>query len=310
MFGLFKKFCQGLSKTKRHLAQKLGGIFRSGRLRPESLESLEEALYAADFGVETTGEILSRIRQAFGENPQVQDIVAVTIQVLRQLLEGSEGCLAPPVEGQPPEVIYLVGTNGSGKTTSAAKCAHFFQAQGRKVLVGACDTFRVAANEQLAIWSRRLGFELVASRQGADAAAVAYDSYRAACHRRKDLLLLDTAGRLHTKEGLMQELLKIRRVLQKHGEPAAEHVWLVLDGSLGINSISSARQFHQTLGLSGLIMTKLDGTSRGGALVGIYHQLHIPIYFIGLGEKADDLQPFSREDYIRALLEEPSDEET
>ncbi|MDR2377540.1 MAG: signal recognition particle-docking protein FtsY [Puniceicoccales bacterium] len=302
MFGLFKKFCQGLAKTKQQLVQKMGGLFR-GRLRPESLEAVEEALYAADFGVETTEEILKRLRQAFLKNPQARDILVCTAQVLRQLLEGSEGRLEPPGEGRTPEVVYLVGTNGSGKTTSAAKCAHFFQAQGRKVLVGACDTFRAAANEQLAVWSRHLGFELVASQPGADAAAVAYDSYRAACHRRKDLLLLDTAGRLHTKEGLMQELLKIRRVLRKHGEPAAEHVWLVLDGSLGVNSIHSARQFHQSLGLSGLIMTKLDGTSRGGALVGIYHQLRIPIYFLGFGEKADDLQPFSREDYIRALLE-------
>jgi fused signal recognition particle receptor len=308
MFGLFKKFCKGLSKTKRQLFQKLGSIFHSGRINPENLEVIEEALYAADFGVETSEEMIVQIRQAYRENRslQKQDIAAITAHVLRGILQGSEGCLVVPVstKASSPEILYLVGTNGSGKTTTAAKCAHYFQQQGRSVIVGACDTFRMAANEQMTIWSQRLGFELVSSQHGADAVAVAYDTYKAACHRQKDLVILDTAGRLHTKDHLMQELVKMKRVLSKQIDPSFEHTWLVLDGSLGANAITSAQQFYETLGLSGMIMTKLDGTSRGGALVGIYRQLRIPIYFLGLGEQAEDLQPFSSEDYIRALLEE------
>jgi fused signal recognition particle receptor len=307
MFGLFKKFCSGLAKTKQRLFQTLGSIFRSDKINTTTLESIEEALYMADFGVETTEEIIAQVRQVHKENKnfQQQDILAITTHVLRSVLHGSEGHLPVPVGTNPsPEVLYLVGTNGSGKTTTAAKCAHYFQEQGRKVIVGACDTFRMAANEQIHTWSQRLGFELVSSQHGADAAAVAYDTYKAACHRQKDLVILDTAGRLHTKEGLMKELVKMKHVLQKQTENLSEHTWLVLDGSLGANAITSVQRFHEILGLTGIIMTKLDGTSRGGSLVGIYRQLQLPIYFLGLGEKPDDLQPFSSEDYIQALLGE------
>jgi fused signal recognition particle receptor len=308
MFNLFKKFCQGFSKTKQQLSRKLGSIFHVDHLHPENLETMEEALYAADFGVETSEEIIAQVRQAYRENRnlQKQDIIALVTHVLQTILQGSEGRLLSPssTPSTSPEILYLVGTNGSGKTTTAAKCAHYFQQQGRKVIVGACDTFRMAANEQISIWSQRLGFDLVSSQHGADATAVAYDTYKAACHRQKDLITIDTAGRLHNKDHLMQELVKMKRVLRKHIDPSREHTWLVVDGSLGANAISSAQQFHTTLGLSGMIMTKLDGTSRGGALVGIYRQLRIPIYFLGLGEQAEDLQPFSSEDYIRALWED------
>jgi fused signal recognition particle receptor len=308
MFNLFKKFCQGFSKTKQQLFRKLGSLFQVDKISPENLEIMEEALYTADFGTETTEEIMTQIRQIYQENRNLpkQDIIAITTHVLQTILQGSEGRLpfSASTQGMTPEILYLVGTNGSGKTTTAAKCAHYFQQQGRKVIVGACDTFRMAANEQISIWSQRLGFELVSSQQGADAAAVAYDTYQAACHRQKDLVILDTAGRLHTKDHLMQELVKMKRVLRKQIDPAREHTWLVVDGSLGTNVITSAQQFHTTLGLSGTIMTKLDGTSRGGALVSIYRHLRIPIYFLGLGEQAEDLQPFSSEDYIRALWEE------
>ena len=201
-----------------------------------------------------------------------------------------------------PSVIALIGVNGSGKTTTAAKLGWRLKQDGRTVIIAAGDTFRAAAIEQLKTWSQRLDLELISSHTGADAAAVAFDAWQAAKARNRDFLIIDTAGRLHTKSNLMDELAKIRRVLQKHDPAAPQHRWLVVDGSLGANSIEQAKAFHQSFGLTGLVVTKLDGTSRGGALVGIYRQLKIPIYFIGLGEQAEDLQPFSVDNYVRAVF--------
>ncbi len=192
--------------------------------------------------------------------------------------------------------------NGSGKTTTAAKLAWMLSQDGRSVTVAACDTFRAAAIEQLRTWTERLKLELVASQTGADAAAVAFDAWRAAKARGRDYLIIDTAGRLHTKSNLMEELAKIRRVLRKHDPEAPQHSWLVIDGSLGSNSIEQARVFHKSFGLTGLIVTKLDGTSRGGAIVGIWRELKLPIYFVGLGEQAEDLQPFDVDNYVKAVF--------
>ena len=191
---------------------------------------------------------------------------------------------------------------GVERHTTTAKLGRLFLSDGHSPLVAACDTFRAAANEQLKSWCDRLGLDLIASQHGADAAAVAYDAFAAARKRGAEVLLLDTAGRLHNKSNLMKELQKIRRVLQKHDETAPHHAWLVVDGSLGSNSIEQARAFHKEFGLTGLVVTKLDGTSRGGALVGIYRELKIPIYFVGLGEQPEDLQPFSIENYTRAIF--------
>ena len=196
----------------------------------------------------------------------------------------------------------MIGVNGSGKTTTTAKLGWRLKQEGRTVILAACDTFRAAAVEQLKSWATKLDFDVVASHTGADAAAVAFDAWQAAKSRGRDYLIVDTAGRLHTKGNLMEELAKIRRVLQKHDPAAPHHRWLVVDGSLGSNSIAQARAFHQSFGLTGLVVTKLDGTSRGGALVGIYRQLKIPIYFLGLGEQAEDLQPFSVDSYVKAVF--------
>ena len=193
--------------------------------------------------------------------------------------------------------------NGAGKTTTSAKLAWYFKKNGNSTLLGACDTFRAAANEQILSWSNRLDVDLISSQHGADAASVAFDSYEAALGRGHDYLILDTAGRLHTKTNLMEELKKIQRVLQKKDADAPQHRWLVLDGSLGTNSIDQARAFHEGFGLTGLVITKLDGTGRGGAIVGIYRELGLPIYFVGLGEDPEDLQPFDKDDYIRAIFE-------
>jgi fused signal recognition particle receptor len=306
--AFFQKFKDGFSKTVSAIAFKTRGLFGGRKIDTASLDELEEALYTADFGVQTTEEILAEIKRAYGRDQELQGRAAAEIgaAVLRRVLEGSEGRLELPPEAQPasgaPVVIAMIGVNGSGKTTTSAKLAWRFKQDGKSVTLAACDTFRAAAVEQLKTWSTRLELDLVASHTGADAAAVAFDAWQAAKARGRDYLIVDTAGRLHTKSNLMEELAKIRRVLQKNDPTAPQHRWLVVDGSLGTNSIEQARVFHQSFGLTGLVVTKLDGTSRGGALVGIYRELRIPIYFLGLGEQAEDLQPFSVENYAKAVF--------
>ncbi len=305
MRSLFSKFREGFRRTNDGVFRafgRIGNLLPGRKIDAASLDELEEALYMADFGVETTEEILEEIRAAYRSNRELrgQEAAAIGASVLARVLEGAEGRL---VDWQhKPEVIVLVGVNGSGKTTTTAKLGRLFSAEGTKPLVGACDTFRAAANEQLRTWCERLDLDLVSSHHGADAASVAFDAYEAARRRGAEVLLLDTAGRLHTKSNLMKELEKISRVLKKHDDSAPHHRWLVVDGSLGSNSIAQAKVFHAEFGLTGLIVTKLDGTSRGGALVGIFREMKLPIYFVGLGEKAEDLQPFSIENYSKAVF--------
>ena len=302
MLSFFKKFKDGFAKTVSAIAARTHGLFGGRKIDAASLEELEEALYTADFGVETTVEILEEIKTAYRKDPNLkgQQAAAIGAEVLKRVLAGAEGKLeASPTK---PTVICMIGVNGSGKTTTTAKLAHKLKTEGQSVIVAACDTFRAAAVEQLKSWADRLEIEIFASTTGADSAAVAFDAWQAAKARGHDWLIVDTAGRLNTKSNLMEELAKIRRVLQKNDAAAPQHRWLVVDGSLGANSIEQARVFHQSFGLTGLVVTKLDGTSRGGALVGIFRQLKIPIYFIGLGEQPDDLQPFSIENYSRAVF--------
>jgi fused signal recognition particle receptor len=302
MFGLFKKFKEGFSKTVSAISETTRGIFGGRKIDASSLDELEEALYTADFGVETTTEILDEIKNAYRKDPELKGKQAAEIgaAVLRRVLEGAEAELTPTTNG--PTVVAMIGVNGSGKTTTTAKLAWMLKQDGKEVTVAACDTFRAAAVEQLKSWATRLELDIVASHTGADAAAVAFDAWQAANARNRDYLIVDTAGRLHTKSNLMDELAKIRRVLRKNDETAPHHSWLVVDGSLGSNSIEQARVFHKEFGLTGLVVTKLDGTSRGGALVGIWRELKIPIYFIGLGEQPEDLQPFSIENYAKAVF--------
>jgi fused signal recognition particle receptor len=257
MFSLFKKFKDGLTKTVAAIAAKTHGLFGGRKIDAASLEELEEALYTADFGVETTTEILEEIKAAYKKDPTLQGRQAAEIgaAVLKRVLTGAEGTLVVDVPPK-PSVIAMIGVNGSGKTTTTAKLAHRFKTDGQTVLVAACDTFRAAAVEQLKSWATRLDIDIVASHTGADAAAVAFDAWQAAKSRGKDWLIVDTAGRLHTKGNLMDELAKIRRVLQKNDPAAPQHRWLVVDGSLGANSIEQARVFHQSFGLTGLVVTK------------------------------------------------------
>ena len=302
MFGLFDKFRSGLAGTTHSLFGAAGSIFRSRKLDSASLDLLEEALYGADFGVATTEEIMEEIQRVYREEKGLRgrDAAEIGSHVLKRILDGAEGSLDVP-QGA-PEVVMLLGVNGCGKTTTTAKLGRLYKEAGYSVLMAACDTFRAAANEQLKSWSDRLGIALVSSKRGADSAAVAFDAHEAAGTRKHDFLLLDTAGRLHNKAHLMEELKKMVRVLRKKDAAAPHHRWLVIDGSLGSNSIDQARKFHEAIELTGLIVTKLDGTSRGGALAGIYRELGLPIYFVGLGEQPDDLQPFTVENYVSAVF--------
>lgn len=302
MFGLFKKFKDGLAKTVAAISETTRGIFGGRSIDASSLETLEEALYTADFGVATTDEILGEIKAAYKKDKDLrgQQAAAIGSAVLRRVLAGSEGELKPAAAA--PTVIVMIGVNGSGKTTSSAKLAWLLKQDGKSVMLAACDTFRAAAVEQLKAWATRLELPIIASHTGADAAAVAFDAWKAAKARGCDYLIVDTAGRLHTKGHLLDELAKIRRVLQKNDVTAPHHSWLVVDGSLGTNSIEQAKVFHKSFGLTGLIVTKLDGTSRGGAIAGIWRELKLPIYFLGLGEQPEDLQPFSAENYAKAVF--------
>ena len=302
MFSLFKKFKEGLSKTVAAISSRTKGLFSGRSIDASSLETLEEALFAADFGVQTTGEILEEIRTAYRKDKDLRGSQAAEIgaRVLERALAGSEGTLTRAAAS--PTVIVLIGINGSGKTTTAAKLAWRLKQDGGSVLIAACDTFRAAAIDQLQSWAARLDLELVSNKPGADAAAVAFDAVQAARSRGRDWVVIDTAGRLHTKGNLMEELAKIRRVVGKIDPSAPHHSWLVVDGSLGGNSIEQARSFHKSFGLTGLVVTKLDGTSRGGALVGIWRELKLPIVFVGLGEQPEDLQPFNAADYANAVF--------
>ena len=302
MRSLFKKFKEGLKRQTPTFHKAFDGIFSGAKLDQSALDQLEEALYTADFGVETVEEIIEEIQAAYKADKQIrgQDAAKIGATVLTRVLEGSEGIVT--VGQHKPEVICLIGVNGSGKTTTTAKLGHLYQNEGYSLLIGACDTFRAAANEQIKYWADQLKIDIVASHHGADSAAVAFDAYEAAKSRGRDIVILDTAGRLHTKSNLMKELEKLKRVIQKQDPAAPHHSWLVVDGSLGSNSIEQARVFNETFPLTGLIVTKLDGSSRGGALVGIYRELKLPIYFVGLGEQPDDLQPFSAKNYANAIF--------
>lgn len=304
MFGLFKKFKDGFSKTVAAITEKTRGIFGGRAIDASSLETLEEALYTADFGVETTEEILTEIKTAYKKDKDLRgrEAAAIGVSVLNRVLSGSEGAMGAAASPGNPTVIVMIGVNGSGKTTTSAKLGWQLKKDGKSVMLAACDTFRAAAVEQLKSWATRLELPIVASHTGADAAAVAFDAWQAAKARGCDYLIVDTAGRLHTKSNLMDELAKIRRVLQKNDPTAPHHAWLVVDGSLGTNSIEQARVFHKSFGITGLVVTKLDGTSRGGAIVGIWRELKLPIYFLGLGEQPEDLQPFSAENYAKAVF--------
>ena len=302
--NLFQKFRAGLKKTSTKLASEIKRIVtRAPRLDAAALEELEAVLIASDIGIGTTTRIMEQT-QAAAKSAGTADVFAIARAEIARELGGGTPTLVKA--GAPPTVILLAGVNGTGKTTSTAKLAHYLKGQGHTVLLAACDTFRAAAIEQLKIWGDRVGCDVIASAYGADSAALAFDAVGAALSRKVDYLLIDTAGRLHTKQNLMEEMKKMRRVLQKRLPEAPHEVLLVLDATTGANALNQAREFHHTLGVTGLVVTKLDGTAKGGIVVAIAHELKLPVKFIGLGEQLDDLQPFDPSQFTAALFGEPA----
>lgn len=303
MFGLFKKFKEGLSRTAAKTLGVLGGMF-ARNIDESDIEKIEEALLGADFGYETSELVVGEIRNQYRRDKSLKGLQAAQIgaSVLGKILEKSEADFAENTDTAKPSVICLVGVNGAGKTTTCAKLAHMFASRGQKCVIGECDTFRAAANEQMSEWARRLGLDLVQSAHGADSAAVAFDAWTSAKAKGAKWLILDTAGRLHTKENLMAELGKLARVLKKLDPTAPQNAVIVLDASLGGNSIEQARAFNKVFPLTGMIITKLDGTSRGGALAGIYSSLKLPVLYAGLGEKPEDLRKFNINAYVNGVF--------
>jgi len=316
--NLFQKFRDGLRKTSLKLAAEITRIVtRAPTLDAEALDELEAVLIGADIGVDTATRIIEQVKQASRESGTTDVFGIARGEIERELAVGRGSSLSVEDAGSgrtpillaravaPPTVVLLAGVNGTGKTTSAAKLARWLKGQGNTVLLAACDTFRAAAIEQLKIWGARVECEVVAGQYGADSAAVAFDALGAAVNRGVDYLVIDTAGRLHTKKNLMDEMKKMQRSLQKKLPAAPHEVLLVLDATTGSNALHQAREFHQALGVTGLIVTKLDGTAKGGIVVAIARELKIPVKFIGLGEQMDDLQPFDAKQYAAALFERP-----
>ncbi|MDE3067017.1 MAG: signal recognition particle-docking protein FtsY [Verrucomicrobiota bacterium] len=302
--GLFQKFKAGLARTHSRLAHEVKRIVtRSPKLDAAALEELEAALIAADLGAATSAQIVDAVKKSYeSQGGAGLDVFAVARNEVEKNLASNKSDLIRAPRGT--TVVSIVGVNGTGKTTTAAKLAHRVQSQRHTALLAACDTFRAAAIEQLKLWGQRLKVEAVAGAYGADAAAVAHDAVAAAQARQADYLFIDTAGRLHTKHNLMQELQKLHRVIGKQLPGAPHEVLLVLDATTGMNALNQAREFNKAVPLTGLVVTKLDGTSKGGMVVAIQKELGLPVKFVGLGEQADDLQPFDAKQFAEALFEE------
>jgi fused signal recognition particle receptor len=299
--AFFDKIKQGLAKT-RGVFSGIASLFRlRGKVDRDFLAELEKSLLRADVGTGATMEIVGRVRQAYQDKEVGEDVEQFVKKQLKDLVAAEGTTLSLNPEG--PTVVLVAGVNGSGKTTSIAKLARRYkEEEKKKVLVAACDTFRAAAVEQLTIWSERLGCEIVKAQQGSDPASVAHDACERAKARGVDLLIVDTAGRLHTQSHLMRELEKIRRVVSRQIPGAPHEVLLVLDATNGQNAIAQAEHFKKAIDCTGIILAKLDGTAKGGAIFAIKQKLGLPVKFIGVGEKLEDLEPFDPDTYVEALF--------
>ena len=300
--GLFDKFKAGLQKSHNKLVHEIKRIVTlSPKLTGETVEELEAALLGADLGTAMTNQIIAQVRKSYETQGRGGNAIFEVAQTeIEKSLEGND----PKLKKQPNgvTVISIVGVNGSGKTTTAAKLAHYFTTQKETAVLAACDTFRAAAIEQLKLWGQRLNIPVVSGAYNADPAAVAHDAIMAAESRNAAWLLVDTAGRLHTKHNLMQELQKVHRVMEKKLAGAPHETLLVLDGTTGMNALNQAREFNKMIPITGLVVTKLDGTSKAGMVISIFKELGLPIKFVGLGEQPDDLQPFDARQFTEALF--------
>lgn len=300
--GLFDKLAQGLKKTRDSMSKAVDGLLGSFKKIDEELfEELEETLILSDVGMVTaqkiTGELRTQVKKRNVSDPQA--VKGLLAEIIAEMLRGDEALNISTT----PSIILVIGVNGAGKTTSIGKLAAGLKAQGKKVLLGAADTFRAAAIDQLAVWAQRAEVDMIRHEEGSDPAAVVYDAVTAGKARGMDVIICDTAGRLHNKKNLMDELAKISRVISREAPDAATEVLLVLDATTGQNALNQARQFKEAAGITGIVLTKLDGTARGGVVIGIKAELGIPIKYIGIGEKIEDLRPFDADDFARALFE-------
>lgn len=308
MAGFFTKLKEGLTKTRDQFVTKVEEILTGRRKIDEDLyEELEEVLIRSDVGVATSLELVQRLRQEVKKRKlsEALELREVLKEEIADLL-GEEVPLQFAESG--PSVILVVGVNGVGKTTTIGKLAHYFKDEGKKVILAAGDTFRAAAIDQLEIWGQRAGVEVIKQREGADPAAVAYDAIHYAKTRGVDLVIMDTAGRLHNKVNLMEELKKVKRVIEREIPGAPHEVLLVLDATTGQNAIQQAKTFQEVAGVSGIVLTKLDGTAKGGVVLGIQGEVKIPVKWVGVGEGMEDLRPFIPQDFANALFSQRSEE--
>jgi fused signal recognition particle receptor len=296
----YQRVKNALLKTGSLLGNKIRSLFQ-GKVDEEVLERLEKVFYESDLGIETARQLTDKIKHLYAKNPHI-DADAVLTAVKAELLAMLPSEHTRPVALQHPHIILIVGVNGNGKTTSTAKLAKKWSSEGKKVLLAAADTFRAAAIEQLELWAKQLDIDIVKGAPRSDPAAVAFDAMQAAKARNSDVVIIDTAGRLHTKVPLMQELEKIKRACRKFMPDSPHETLLVLDATTGQNGIEQAKVFHQYTPISGLILTKLDGSAKGGVAIAIQRKLGIPIKYIGVGESIDDLERFDPESYVSALL--------
>jgi fused signal recognition particle receptor len=309
MSGFFDRIKASLARTTQQFVERFDDVVRRAdqpaeRSRPvdiETLDALEEALISADVGVAATGQIVEAVRQARSSARREGSLRALVKAEILSILRGADH---PVPNGSTPHVVLIVGVNGTGKTTTVGKLARLIKDSGRVPLICAADTFRAAAVEQLQVWATRAGVEFVRAQSGADPAAVVFDAIAAGKARGRDVILVDTAGRLHTRVNLMGELEKIRRIAAREIPGAPHEVLLVLDATVGQNGVVQAREFMGAAGVNGIVLTKLDGTAKGGIAVAIAHDLKLPIRYVGVGEAIDDLIPFSAEEYVDALFEE------
>jgi fused signal recognition particle receptor len=305
MLGFLDKLKKGLSKTHQGFVEKIDRLFLGKKtIDQDLLDELEALLFEADLGVKTTTDLIEGVRQGLkrGDLQDPDRVKAFIKQEILRILHSGEKPLHIDFTQSKPFVFMVVGVNGAGKTTTIGKIAHQYSAQGKKVLIGAADTFRAAAVEQLEIWANRVGADFIKQSKGSDPSAVAYDSIHAAKARDADLVFIDTAGRLHTKVNLMEELKKVKRIVGRECPGAPHEILLVLDATTGQNAISQAKLFNEAIGVTGIALTKLDGTAKGGIIVGITGEMRIPIRYIGVGEAIDDLKEFSASDFVQALF--------
>ena len=301
VLGFFSKISEGLKKTRDSLGQLFDGVFSGGSVNDELFDDLEEALVLGDTGAATAAAICEELRKRVKKDgvtdpEKVREMLA---EVIAEMLRGGQEL---NLESK-PAIIMVIGVNGAGKTTTIGKLAKRFEDEGKKVVVAAADTFRAAAIEQLEVWAQRSGAEIIKHSEVSDPAAVVFDAIAAGKARHADIIICDTAGRLHNKKGLMDELAKIGRVIEREAAGSSVETLLVLDATTGQNAFNQAREFGAACGITGIVLTKLDGTARGGVVIGIKQELGIPIKFIGVGEQADDLQPFDPDAFAKALFE-------